>query len=173
MDSHQYEVGPNVEPKRQKHKWRAIDRSSPAWMKHYGEYNLALLYPPKDVHMRANERWGFDYVYGDPDNRALAGPSTATAAETGICSEECSYPTHPFWVEEGKEKVDPTCHMHDKKRPMWHLRQYEHLRPWHVKGEQITRHFDRHLHLLATNASYATENDVLDAIRNDEFVERP
>lgn len=172
MDFRHHQAVQEIGPKIQKHARREIDKDMPAWMRPFGDYNLALLYPQEEINMRPKERWGFDYVYGSTTDRVLVG--TADSETTGICSEDCAYPTHPFYIEDVDEVVDPTAFAHDKRsRPMWHLRQFEHLRPWHVNGEQISRHFDRHHHLLATNAAYLTENDVLDAIRNDEFVERP
>ena len=149
------------------------DCVEPEWKRKCGDYNLAVMFPKKHHTFIENDRFGFDYAYGDKVDRIKKG---IPVDHSGIPTADAHFPVHAFWIEEGANAEVPElvrAQYNNECRPMWHTKELEHTRPWHEHGKEITRHYDRNHNLVATNASYETTNDVLDAIRNDEFVPFP
>ena len=154
-----------------KHERQVMDPFIPREQRRQADYDLTHLYDREKVSIVKKTREGFDYVYGDTQDRVFAGGPFIG----NVVSEKCAHRVIPIYDDGGDEwpEGDPENHIPDPGRPIWHSYEFNHLRPWHVKGEQITRHFNHRKELLATGVAYATDNDVLDAIRNDEFVPFP
>ena len=153
-----------------KHDFCILDCFRPATQQRQDDYELTHVYKRSDLNMVNKTRAGFEYIVGDPKDRAFAGqPFTGNAA-----SDAHAHRIVPSYDDGGAGfEEEPVNWVPDTSRPVWHTEEFRHQRPWHVRGEQITWHFNHKKELLATGAAYATEGDVLDALRNDEFVPFP